>query len=94
MALIATATAASVTAAAAAPPKVTLTPWCDNSFRVRVAPPLLPPAAQAASAALARSLASKNLTDLPGALIETCRPGASLVPAPGAARPQSTKASS
>ena len=23
---------------AAAPPKVTLTPWCDNSFRVRVAP--------------------------------------------------------
>ena len=72
-------------ATAAAPPKVTLTPWCDNSFRVRVAPPLLPPAAQAASAALARSLASKNLTDLPGALIETCRPGASLVPAPGTA---------
>ena len=44
--------------------KVTLTPWCDNSMRVRITPDDLPPAAQAAKAALAKTLAAKNMTDL------------------------------
>jgi len=56
-------------------PKVTLTSWCDNSFRVRVAPSVLPPAIQPAQAALEQSLARKNLTDLAGAMLDTCGPG-------------------
>ena len=55
---------------------VTLTPWCDNSMRVRIAPSTMPASTQAAQAALAKSLAAKNLTDLAGALTTaSCRPG-------------------
>jgi alpha-D-xyloside xylohydrolase len=48
----------------------TLTPWCANSMRVRVAPASLPPAAQAAQAALEASLKAKNMTDLAGAMLD------------------------
>jgi len=75
----------SVAAVAAADPtpNAVLTPWCENSFRVRISPDGLPseqpPAAQAAAAALQRSLKAKNMTDLTGALTDaTCKPGAAV----------------
>ena len=61
--------------AAATSGDVTLTPWCANSMRVRVTPASLPPAAQAAQAALKASLAAKNMTDLAGAMLDKCGPG-------------------
>jgi alpha-glucosidase (family GH31 glycosyl hydrolase) len=68
----------------AATTKVTLTPWCANSMRVRVAPTLLPPGAEAAAAALKRALAAKNMTDLAGAMLEApCSPGPPLEAAGG-----------
>ena len=64
--------------------KVTITPWCDNSMRVRVAPSTMPPSAAAAHAALAKSLAAKKMTDLAGAMDNaTCTPGAPVTPAAG-----------
>jgi hypothetical protein len=63
--------------------KVTLTPWCDNSMRVRISPSQLPPAAQAKMADLKAALAAKNMTDLAGALVEKCGPGAPISPKPG-----------
>ena len=63
---------------------VTFTPWCGSSMRVRVAPATLPPAAEAAAAALSRSLADKGMADLPGALVTTsCTPGAAVHPTAG-----------
>jgi hypothetical protein len=63
--------------------KVTITPWCDNSMRVRISPPgAMPASAQAAQQALAKSLADKNMTDLAGAMVTTtCKPGAAVAPA-------------
>ena len=73
--------------AADAAGRVTLTPWCDNSMRVRVAPSSMPPSAVAAQKALAKSLASKNMTDLAGAMVTTtCTPGAAVTPAAGGAK--------
>ena len=64
--------------------KVTLTPWCANSVRVRVAPTSLPPGAEAAAAALKGALAAKNMTDLAGAMLQSpCSPNAPLVAARG-----------
>ena len=81
---------ASASAAAAAEAKVTLTPWCDNSMRVRVVPDPGPagpsPGLAAAQKALAASLADKNMADLAGAMVTTtCTPGAAVTPAPGGA---------
>ena len=45
--------------------KVTLTPWCGSSMRVRVGPATLPPAAAAAAAALSGSLAEKGTSPDP-----------------------------
>ena len=55
--------------------KVTITPWCDNSMRVRISPATLPAGAQAAQAALSKTLADKNMTDLAGAMIDACGTG-------------------
>jgi hypothetical protein len=72
----------------AAAGKVTLTPWCDNSMRVRVAPSgAMPPSAAAALAALKKTLAAKNMTDLAGAMVSTtCTPGPAVTPAAGGAK--------
>jgi hypothetical protein len=73
---------AAAEAAAAQPAQtVIVTPWCDNSVRVRVQLANMPASTAAASAALARSLAAKNLTDLAGGLDD--RPGAAVC-VPGA----------
>jgi alpha-D-xyloside xylohydrolase len=64
--------------------EVKLTPWCDNSMRVRITPSSMPPATQPAVAALAKTLAAKNMTDLAGALVDTCNPGEPLVAQHGA----------
>ena len=74
--------------AAASAGKVTLTPWCDNSMRVRVAPAgAMPPSAAAAQAALKKTLADKNMTDLAGAMVSTtCTPGPAVTPAAGGAK--------
>jgi len=68
--------AASSVSASADADAVTLTPWCENSLRVRVAPAVMPPSTEAAQEALARTLAEKNMTDLAGALVDECEPGA------------------
>jgi alpha-D-xyloside xylohydrolase len=74
---------------AAAGMKVTLTPWCDNSMRVRVAPAELPAAAEPAAAALKATLAKKNMTDLDGALWDKhCTPGAAKEAAAGSVTKQ------
>lgn len=55
---------------------VTLTPWCDNSMRVRISVSTMPSSTQQAQEALAKALSAKNLTDLEGALAtESCLPG-------------------
>jgi len=54
---------------------ITVTPWCDNSMRIRISPTNLPPAAQAARAALEKTLADKNISDLSAAMIDSCGPG-------------------
>lgn len=69
--------------AAAASTSVTLTPWCENSMRVRIAPASMPPSTAAAQAALQKTLAEKNMTDLAGALIDKCGPGAPVYPRSG-----------
>ena len=51
--------ASPASAAFSADQVVTLTPWCDSSMRVRVAPGSLPPAAAVAAASLSKSLAAK-----------------------------------
>ena len=58
---------------------ITLTPWCDNSFRVRIAPTNMPAATEAASEALANTLKAKNMSDLAGALINKCAPSTPIV---------------
>ena len=55
-------------ATASSPFRVLLTPWCDNSIRVRVQLASMPASTAAAQAALWKNLGEKNLTDLPGAL--------------------------
>lgn len=66
---------------------MTVTPWCANSFRVQLAPAassrLRTPAFVAAAARVARVLDRENLTDIPGALIDECGPGAPIAPLPG-----------
>lgn len=54
---------------------VTLTNWCDNSMRVRIAPTDMPAETAPAAKALAETLAAKNMTDLDAALIKQCNPG-------------------
>ena len=44
-------------------PAVTVTPWCDNSLRVRVTPSTLPAAAQAAADHLRATLQRNSLAD-------------------------------
>ena len=63
---------------------LTATPWCDNSMRIRISPTAMPPAALAAKAALAKSLAAKNMSDLASAMLETCGPGSPSSLRPGA----------
>jgi alpha-D-xyloside xylohydrolase len=64
------------------PTKVAVTPWCDNSMRVRISPASLPPAAAARAAELAASLKKKGMTDLAGAIYEegTCASSSSSHP--------------
>jgi hypothetical protein len=62
---------------------VTLTPWCANSFRVQVQPSHALPPYKAAAARFAAALAREGLTDIPGALIDECGPGAPIVPTVG-----------
>jgi hypothetical protein len=62
---------------------ITLTPWCANSFRIQVAPPPSSPGLAAEAARLRARLAAEQLTELPGALIDDCGPGAPIAPAPG-----------
>jgi hypothetical protein len=64
---------------------VNLTPWCDNSMRVRIAPKSMPSATAPAAAALAKTLKEKNMTDLASALIDKCSPGTSITAAAGGA---------
>jgi hypothetical protein len=68
---------------------ITVTPWCTNSFRVQVAPAagdagLAAPPYRAAAARFAAALAREGLTDIPGALIDECGPGAPVSPVSGA----------
>ena len=67
---------------------VTVTPWCPNSFRVQVVPStqsqLRTPAFAAASARFTKTLEKEGLTDIPGALIDECGPGAPFTPTPSA----------
>ena len=76
---------AGAVAAAAAPLGLTLTPWCANSFRVQLSPgaELATPGFAAAAARVAAALARDTLTDIPGALVDDCGPGAPIVAAPG-----------
>lgn len=48
---------------------VTVTPWCDNSLRVTVAPVTLAPAVLASRARLNATLKAHGLTELPSALV-------------------------
>ena len=68
---------------AAAAQQVTLTPWCANSFRVQVAGPSTAPGLAAEAARVRALLASQQLEELPGALIDECGPGAPITPVPG-----------
>ena len=61
---------------------LTLTPFCDNSFRVQLAAPPSSPGLAAAAARLRATLAAAQLTELPGALIDDCGPGAPIAPLP------------
>jgi alpha-D-xyloside xylohydrolase len=63
---------------------VTLTPWCSNSWRVQVAPSSRSPEGAAEAARLSATLSSHGLADIPGALVDTCGPGAPVQPVPGA----------
>ena len=65
-------------------PAVTVTPWCDNSLRVRVTPSTLPAAAQAAADHLRATLQRNSLADIPSALIDKCGPGTPTPAPPGA----------
>ena len=64
---------------------VTVTPWCDNSMRVRISLFDMPPSTAAATAALAKTLADKGMTDLAAALDDRgpghakCTPGEPVV---------------
>lgn len=68
---------------------ITVTPWCANSFRVQVLPSrastLSTPSYGASAARLAAALAREGLTDIPGALIDECGPGAPVSPTAGGA---------
>ena len=72
-------------ALAAHPVRVLVTPWCDDSFRIRIAPEDTPPAIRRSADALAASLKSKGLTDFDAALVRECGPGAEAELAPGGA---------
>jgi alpha-D-xyloside xylohydrolase len=54
---------------------VTITPWCDNSFRVQIAPSTLPAELVASRQALRATLAKEGLDELPSALIKGCAGG-------------------
>jgi hypothetical protein len=84
--------AATASMAPAAPTTVvTVTPWCDNSARVRVQLADMPASTADAVMALERTLAAKNLTDLAGAMdnrpggVAACIPGAPQVLVAGGA---------
>eukprot|EP01051_Picozoa_sp_SAG22_P001240 SAG22_NODE_47_length_24699_cov_13.602317_5_plen_463_part_00 len=70
--------AALAAGASAAGPEVTATKWCDNSFRIKVS--AAAPGDEAADTAaerakLATVLQAQNMTELPGALVDThCGP--------------------
>ena len=83
VALLCAAAAGSLPVAPAAP-LLTVTPWCENSFRVQLAPSSLEhPGAAAAAGALRAQLAGRGLRDLPAALIDACGPGAPAAPQVG-----------
>jgi alpha-D-xyloside xylohydrolase len=69
---------------ATASASLTLTPWCSNSWRVQVKPSTRSAEGAAEAARLSATLSSHGLADLPGALIDSCGPGAPVEPAPGA----------
>ena len=58
--------------ASALPFNVTVTPWCDNSLRVRITPWSSPPQVAHELAALKARLANNGLNELPSALIAKC----------------------
>ena len=67
---------------------IILTPWCANSFRVQITPTLsnkqlYTPEYSSASSRLAATLIKEGLSDIPGALIDDCGPGAPDSPVPG-----------
>ena len=65
-----------------------ITPWCSNSFRVQISPSvnnkrLYTPEYFATSSRLNATMKKEGLTDIPGALIDQCGPGAPDSPVPG-----------
>ena len=54
---------------------VTVTPFCKNSVRVQVTPSEADEDYTRQAAVLASTLDAKGLKELPGALIDTCKPG-------------------
>ena len=77
-------TGASAATTFSSAPTITVTPWCDNSLRVRVTPSTLPAAAQAAADHLRATLQRNSLADIPSALIDKCGPGTPTPAPPGA----------
>jgi alpha-D-xyloside xylohydrolase len=75
---------AACAATATAQITLTITPWCSNSFRVQLTPPVASfPATAAASSTLQQVLTSHGLEELPAALIDSCGPGAAFSPSAG-----------
>lgn len=61
------------------PGDITVTPWCHNSARVQIEPSQVSSSVHAARAALSRHLKGMGKSSLPGALVETCKPGQPVV---------------
>jgi hypothetical protein len=51
---------------------ITVTPWCDNSFRIQITPQILPNEVLATRQTLEATLKGQGLDELPGALIKGC----------------------
>lgn len=58
------------------PGDITVTPWCSNSARVRIQPSQVSAGVLATRRHLSRTLNGMGMSDLPGALVDSCGPGA------------------